>query len=79
MFPDESSFTLDVYDRRQRVCRRPNKRYSNVNVRPLDRFGGGSIMVLGGITLTVRNQLHIVHNIGAPMIVFFARHCCVPG
>ena len=52
MFSDESRFTLDFHDRRNRVC---NKQFHDVNV----RFGGGSLVVWDGITVTGRTALHI--------------------
>ncbi|XP_041361995.1 uncharacterized protein LOC121377966 [Gigantopelta aegis] len=50
MFSDKSRFTLDFHDRRQCVWRGRNERYANI--RPHDRFGEGSVMVWGGITIT---------------------------
>ena len=83
MFSDESRFTLDFLDRRGRVWRRRNERHANINLRPHDRFGGGSVMVWGGITMTDRTPLHVVQgrvtgqyyrdNILTPFVVPFAR------
>ena len=58
MFPDESRFTLDFHDRRNRVWRRRNEHFHDVNV----RFGGGSLVVWDGITVTGRTALHIVYG-----------------
>ena len=41
MFSDESRFSLQRSDRRQRVYRRLGERYSDACVRESDRFGGG--------------------------------------
>ena len=41
MFSDESRFSLQRSDRRQRVYRRLGERYSDACVREVDRFGGG--------------------------------------
>ena len=83
MFSDESRFTIHFRDRRSRVWRRENERYVDPNVQPHDRFGGGSVMVWGGITVTGRTALHIVQgrvtgqyyrdNILEPIVVPFAR------
>ena len=48
MFSDESRFSLQRSDRRQRVYRRLGERYSDACVREVDRFWGrGSVMGLG--------------------------------
>ena len=41
MFSDESRFSLQRSDRRQRLYRRLGERYSDACVREIDRFGGG--------------------------------------
>ena len=41
MFSDESQFSLQRSDRRQRVYRRLGERYSDACVREVDRLGGG--------------------------------------
>ena len=41
MFSDESRFSLQQSDRRQRVYRRLDERYPDACVREFDRFGGG--------------------------------------
>ena len=43
MFSDESRFSLQRSDRRQRVYRRLGERYSDACVREIDRFGGGGL------------------------------------
>ena len=50
LFSDESRFCLERRDGRALVYRRPNERYSDACVMERDRFGGGSVMVWGGIT-----------------------------
>lgn len=60
LFSDESRFLLDRFDRRSRVYRRPRERFSDACVSEVDRFGGGSVMVWGGITFHGRTQLLIV-------------------
>ena len=54
MFSDESRFSLQRSDRRQRVYRRLGERYSDAYVREVDRFGGGGG---GGGGRGVRNGL----------------------
>ena len=60
MFSDESRFTVDFLDRRRRVWRRRNERFHDVSVIRHDRFGGGSVMVWGGVTAAGRTDLHVV-------------------
>ena len=49
IYSDESRFNLFRADGRQRVYRRRGERHSDVCVRQVDRFGGGSVMVWGVI------------------------------
>ena len=49
LFTDESRFLLRRADGRARVYRRRNERYARNCVQQADRFGGGSVMVWGGI------------------------------
>lgn len=57
MFSDESRFVLERHDGRIRVYRRPHERYAHNCIREALNFGGGSIMVWGGITENFRTQL----------------------
>ena len=57
MFSDESRFVLERHDGRIRVYRRPHERYAHNCIRDALKFGGGSIMVWGGITENFRTQL----------------------
>jgi hypothetical protein len=50
VFSDESGFCLRCRDGRARVYRRSGEHYVDACVQELDRFGGGSIMILGGIS-----------------------------
>ena len=59
LFTDESRFRLSHNDARRRVYRRPNERYLDATVRETIHFGGGSVMVWGGITLNGRTALHV--------------------
>ena len=63
MFSDESRFSLQRSDRRQRVYRRLGERYSGACVREVDRFGGeGSVMVWGGISHGVKTPLVVIQG-----------------
>lgn len=62
LFTDESRFCLDFTDRRARVWRRPHERFAPVCIAEHDRYGGGSVMVWGGISLNGKTDLHIVEN-----------------
>ena len=62
LFTSESRFCLDFTDRRARVWRRPIERFAPVCISEHDRYGGGSVMVLGEIRLNGKTDLHIVDN-----------------
>ncbi|MBN3291941.1 TCB2 transposase, partial [Polypterus senegalus] len=62
LFTDESRFTLSSCDRRERVWRRQGERYAACNVVQHDRFGGGSVMVWGGISMEGRTDIYCVGN-----------------
>ena len=62
LFTDESRFHLSTCGPRVRVWRQPGERYSACNVVQYDRFGGGSVMVWGGICLDSRTDLYVVHG-----------------
>lgn len=57
LFSDESRFNVDFADRRQRVYRRRNERWSRCCISEHDRFGGGSVCVWGGVTWNGRTDL----------------------
>ena len=60
LFTDESRFTLYRADGRRRVYRRRGERFAGACVVERDRFGGGSVMVCGGIAHGIKSQLIIV-------------------
>ena len=60
LFTDESRFTLYRADSRRRVYRRRGERFADACVVERDRFGGGSVMVWGGIAHEIKSQLIIV-------------------
>lgn len=62
LFSDESRFSLDFADRRRRVWRRRNERNADCCIAEHDRFGGGSVMVWGGVSYDNRTGLVIVDN-----------------
>jgi hypothetical protein len=57
---DESRFHLDSSDGRSRVYRRVGERYADACVIQRQSFGGGSVMVWGGITAHGRTPLVVV-------------------
>ncbi|KAJ8395660.1 hypothetical protein AAFF_G00028970 [Aldrovandia affinis] len=62
LFTDESRFTLSTRDRRERVWRRRGECYAACNIIQHDQFGGGSVIVWGGISLEGRTNLHVLAN-----------------
>ena len=59
VFTDESRFHLSGNDRRIRIWRQRGERYANCCVQA-DRWGGGSVMVWGGISFRHRTPLIII-------------------
>jgi hypothetical protein len=53
-------FCLTNNDRRNRVFRRLGERYSQCAIHQIDNFGGGSVMVWGGINWTCRTEVVVV-------------------
>lgn len=60
LFTDESRFSLKGADGRQRVWRRTGERYAECAITERDRFGGGSIMIWGGISLSGSTNLVVL-------------------
>ncbi len=58
LFTDESRFTLSTCDGRERVWRSRRERYAACNIIQHDRFGCGSVMVWGGISMEGRTDLY---------------------
>ncbi|KAI4876386.1 hypothetical protein NFI96_017851, partial [Prochilodus magdalenae] len=56
----ESRFTLSTCDRQDRIWRRREERTAAYNILQHDRFGSGSVMVWGGISLEGRKALHVL-------------------
>ena len=62
VFTDESRFNLKYADERLRVWRRDGERMDPANVIQHDRFGGGSVMIWGGISHRAKTDLVTVHG-----------------
>jgi hypothetical protein len=62
LFANESRFQISNNDCRVLVLRRPGERNVQCNIRGVDKFGGRSLMVWGGISFNGRAQLVIVRN-----------------
>lgn len=60
LFTDECRIMLNQIDGRQRVWRRKGERYIQSNFENSVAYGGGSIMVWGGICLGARTELVVV-------------------
>lgn len=70
VFSDESRFCLNRSDGRERVWRREGERYAECCIREVDRWGGPSVMVWGGITTNDRTELvTIAGNLNAQRYV----------
>ena len=59
---DESSFNLSHHDGRIRVFRRKGERFADNCLIGRDRFGGGSVMVWGGIMGRRKTNLIVVQG-----------------
>lgn len=62
LFTDESRFNLYGNDRRPLVWRRRGERFRQNFVRPVVAYGGGSVMVWGGVSRNWRTPLVIVRE-----------------
>ncbi|UYV80853.1 hypothetical protein LAZ67_19001989 [Cordylochernes scorpioides] len=59
LFSDESRFSLNTDSRRVSIWREPGTRYPPSNIRGIDSFRGGSLLVWAGISSSRRTPLHI--------------------
>ncbi|UYV61548.1 PREP [Cordylochernes scorpioides] len=59
LFSDESRFSLNTDYRRVFIWREPGTRYHPSNIREIDSFRGGSLLVWAGISSSRRTPLHI--------------------
>ena len=62
LFSDESRFNLSHHDGRIRVFRRRGERFADNCLIERDRFGGGSVMVWGGIMGRRKTNLIVVQG-----------------
>ena len=62
LFTDESRYTLSSCDGRDRTWRRVGERYQPDNIVEHDRFGGGSVMVWGGLSLDGHTDLQVLQG-----------------
>ena len=63
MFTDESRFCIDMNDGRAKVRRHRGERYADCCVRECSRWGGGRVMVWGGISWRYRTFLWLLMEI----------------
>ncbi|UYV66997.1 hypothetical protein LAZ67_4003618, partial [Cordylochernes scorpioides] len=59
LFSDESRFSLNTDSRRVFIWREPGTHYHPNNIREIDSFRGGSLLVWAGISSSSRTPLHI--------------------
>lgn len=62
LFTDESRFNLSHGDGRVRVYRRRGERFADACVLQRNRFGGGSVMIWGGIMGGLKTRLVVVNG-----------------
>lgn len=62
LWTDESRFSLDFADGRVRVRRLSHERHANACILEHDRFGGGSIMIWGGIWYRGRTAAVVIED-----------------
>ena len=62
LFTDESRFTISFHNGRNCVWRRRGVRFQDATIQEHDRYGGGSVMVWGSISLRKRNDLYRING-----------------
>lgn len=62
LFSDESRFSLQPDSRRVLIWREPGTRYHPSNIFERDHYGGGGLLVWGGIMLNGRTDLHVFES-----------------
>ena len=65
LFMDEFRFCVEMFDKRRKVWRRHGERFQDCCVKQVSRWGGGSIMVWGGISWHHKTQLVVDGNLMA--------------
>ena len=79
LFSDESRFTVSHADGRVRIYRRRNERLADCCIRERDRFGGGSIMVWGGIMGNQKTDLVVIQgNLNAQRYINLLTNTMLP-
>jgi len=81
LFTDESRFCLFENDARIRIWRRRRERFEANHVDPTRAFGGGSVMVWGGISMNHRTDLVILQPPGFTAVRYInevLRPCVIP-
>ena len=84
MFSDELKFDLDFHDRWPRLWHRTGERYQPPAMIAHDRYGGGSVMAWGGITIGSHDwENRTPHLSGECRWALLQRqchwaYCCVP-
>ena len=76
LFSDDSRFNLSHHDGRIRVCRRRGERFADNCLIERDRFGGGSVMVWGGIM--GRRKTNVIVVQGNPNAQGYINHILQP-
>ena len=69
LFSDESRFCLYSNDKRLKVFRRPGERYAQCNFKTSVSYGGGSVMVWGGINLEAKTELIFIERLTADQYI----------
>ncbi len=62
LFTDEVRFHVSTCDRRVRIWRGAGEWYADINIVEYDRYGGGSVLVWGGICLDGWTDLVVIHG-----------------
>jgi len=62
LFTDESRFYVNSIDGRERLYHRRGEQDEHVNFTPTVSYGGGSVMIWGGICLGARTELVVVNG-----------------
>jgi len=81
LFTDKSRFCLFGNDARIRIWRRRRKRFEANHVDPTRAFGGGFVMVWGGISMNHRTDLVILQPPGFTAVRYInevLRSCVIP-
>ena len=79
LFSDESRFRVSHADGQVRTYRRKNERLADCCIREVDRYGGGSVMVWGGIMGNQKTDLVIVRgNLNAQRYINILNNTMLP-